>query len=93
VDRAGGSPVSPLLTTRGVSELGQPPRLDPDEDIEALRALLFPIVGDDADVVIGATAYGLTQREVGERLGLGHEVARKRYQRAIERIRRHFEAE
>ncbi len=85
--------VSPLLRTRGVSELGQPPRLDPDQDVEALRDLLVAVVGEDADLVLGATVYGLSQREVGERLGLGHEAARKRFQRAIERIRKHLEAE
>jgi RNA polymerase sigma-70 factor (ECF subfamily) len=82
---------SPLLRTRDVSELGQPPRLDPEEDVEALRDLLIGIVGRDADIVLGATVYGLSQREVAERLGLSHEVTRKRYQRAIDRIRRHFE--
>ena len=85
--------VNPLLRTRGVSELGQPPRLDPDGDVEALRSLLVDIVGDDADLVLGATVYGLTQREVGERLGLSHAAARKRYQRAVARIRKHLEDE
>ena len=79
--------VSPLLRTRGVSELGQPPRLSADEDVEALRDLLVGIVGDDADLVLGATVYGLSQREVGERLGISHDAARKRFQRAVERIR------
>jgi len=85
--------ISPLLRTRGVSDLGQPPRLDPDEDVEALRDLLIGIVGEDADLVLDAAVYGLTQREVGERLGLSHDATRKRFQRAIERIRQHFEAE
>lgn len=81
---------SPLLRTRDVSELGQPPRLDPDEDVRALRELLAGIVGDDADLVIGAAVYGESQREVGERLGLSHDAARKRFQRAMDRIRAHF---
>jgi RNA polymerase sigma-70 factor (ECF subfamily) len=85
--------VTPLLRTRGVSELGQPPRLNTDDDVEALRDLLIGIVGEDADVVLGATVYGLSQREVGERLGLGHEATRKRFQRAIDRIRKHLEGE
>lgn len=85
--------VSPLLRTRGVSELGQPPRIDPEEDVEALRALLTRLVGGDADLVLGATVYGLSQREVGERLGLSHDAARKRFQRAIERIREHLAAD
>ncbi|MCA9560274.1 MAG: hypothetical protein KC583_17115, partial [Myxococcales bacterium] len=33
------SPVTRLLQTPGVSKLGQPPRLDPDADVEALRDL------------------------------------------------------
>ena len=85
--------LSHLLQTRGMSELGQPPRLDPDEDVEALRALLVDIVGDDADLVLGATVYGLSQREVGEHLGLSHDAARKRFQRAIERIRERLEVD
>ena len=81
---------SPVLRTRGESELGQPPRLDPDEDVRALRDFLAEIVGDDADLVIGAAVYGESQREVGERLGLSHDAARKRFQRAMDRIRAHF---
>ena len=84
--------VSPLLRTRGVSELGQPPRLDADADVEALRELLAGIVGEDADLVLGATVYGLSQREVAERLGISHEAARTRFQRAVDRIRTHLEA-
>ena len=84
---------SPLLRTRGLSDLGQPPRLDADEDIRALHGLLVGIVGEDADLVIGAAVYGESQREVGERLGLTHEAARKRFQRAMDRIRAHFEEE
>jgi len=75
--------VSPLLRTRGISDLGQPPRLDPDEDFKALRALLHQSVGDEADLLIGTALFGWNQRELGERLGLNHEVARKRYQHAL----------
>jgi RNA polymerase sigma-70 factor (ECF subfamily) len=74
------------LRTRGVSDLGQPPRLDFDADIGALRELLRGIVGDDTDLVIGAAIYGESQREVGERLRLTHEAARKRWQRALKRL-------
>ncbi len=81
---------SPVLRTGGESVLGQPPRLDPDEDVRALRDILADIVGDDADLVIGAAVYGESQREVGERLGLSHDAARKRFQRAMARIRAHF---
>jgi RNA polymerase sigma-70 factor (ECF subfamily) len=83
--------VNPLLCTRGVSSLGQPPRVDPDDDVEALRNLLAKIAADDAELVIAATVYGFTLREVGERLGLSRAAACKRYQRAVALIRKHFE--
>jgi len=85
---------SPHLQTRGISELGLPPRIDVDGDVRALREVLVEVVGDDAELVIGVVIRGESQREVGERLGLrSHEAARKRYQRAIARIREHFEVQ
>ena len=81
----------PNLRTDGISELGLPPRLDAASDVRALRDLLVGIVGDGAELVVGAVLYGESQREVGERLGLTHDAARKRYQRAVLRIREHFE--
>ena len=84
---------SPLLRTRGVSRLGQPFLFNPDDEIEALREMLADIVGEDADLVIGATLYGFTQREIGERLGLSHEAARKRYQRAMAQLREHLDVD
>ena len=84
--------VNPLLRTRGVSTFGLPPRLDPEDDIDALRSLVVKMVGDDdADLVLGATVYGFTLREVGQRLGLNHAAARQRYRRAIARVRTHLE--
>lgn len=56
------------------------------QEIAALRARLLPIVGTDVDLVL-AVSQGESQRAAGERLGLTHEVARKRYQRALDRIR------
>lgn len=56
------------------------------QDIAALRARLLSIVGADVDLVL-AVSQGESQREAGERLGLTHDVARKRYQRALDRIR------
>src|SRR5450830_1588563 len=60
-------------------------RSEPQE-IAALRARLLPIVGADVDLVL-AVVLGESQRDAGERMGLTHDVARKRYQRALDRIR------
>lgn len=59
---------------------------EPQETAE-LRARLILIVGPrDVDLVL-AVSQGESQRAAAERLGLTHDVARKRYQRALDRIR------
>jgi RNA polymerase sigma-70 factor (ECF subfamily) len=73
------------------SELGLPAGLSTEEEIAAIRAWLLPIVGNDADLVIGAAIYGENQHEVADRLGITHEAARKRFQRAMARIRERFQ--
>lgn len=60
--------------------------VDPD-NMSALREWLAGIVGDDADLVIGATLYGFDQHELADRLGISHEAARKRFQRTIKQLR------
>lgn len=86
-DRELGDPVPPPE----LSELGLPADLDPDEKVAAIHALLVPIVGDDADLVIGAAIYGDSQHELADKLGITHEAARKRFQRALARLRPRFE--
>lgn len=61
-----------------------------DEELETIRAELKQVVGDDADLVIGAAIYGENQRVLGERLGISHEAARKRYQRTLKRLEHRF---
>jgi RNA polymerase sigma-70 factor (ECF subfamily) len=73
------------------SELGLAADLSPEEEVAAIRALLVPIVGDDADLVIGAAIYGQSQHELADELGITHEAARKRFQRALARLRARFQ--
>ena len=77
----------PQVMPRQASELGIPVTLSDEREVGAIREWLLGVVGEDADLVIGAAIYGETHREVGERLGLSHEAARKRFQRAIRRVR------
>lgn len=56
-------------------------------DLPAVREWLTSIVQCDADLVIGAALYGFDLHELADELGIGHEAARKRFQRAIKRIR------
>lgn len=85
-----------VLKTRGVSKLGLPPRVDVDEDIHALRGLLAKLVGSeaDADLIIGIAVLKENQRELGERLGISHDAARKRVQRVqpvVQRLKEELE--
>jgi RNA polymerase sigma-70 factor (ECF subfamily) len=91
-DEEGGEPKKKRggRGARGLSDLGLVPGLTLDQQVAAIRETLVEIVGDDADLVIGALLYEESQREVGDRLGLTHEAARKRFQRAMEKIRSHF---
>lgn len=73
------------------SDLGLPPGLNPDEEIQRLRAVLVEVVGADADLVIGKVLYGITQLEMSERLGITHAAARKRFRRALGRLKAHLE--
>ena len=75
------------------STLGLVQGLPLAREIAAIRDWLTPIVGADADLVIGAAIYGEHQSELGERLGITHAAARKRFQRAIKRIRQRLEEE
>ena len=87
-DRELGGPVPPPE----LSELGLPADLGPEAEVAAIRALLVPIVGDDTDLVIGAAIYGDSQHELADQLGITHEAARKRFQRALARLRVRFES-
>ena len=69
------------------SDLGVLPWMTADEEIERLRAVITEVVGADADLVIGKEIYGVTQLEMAEQLGISHAAARKRFQRAIKRLR------
>ena len=59
-----------------------------EERIARLRTRLAAVVGADAELLIGASIYGETGRDLADRLGLSHEAARKRVQRAAARARR-----
>lgn len=70
-----------------ISDLGLPPGLSFEQEAARLQAAIAKAVGDDANLVIGTAVYGESHREAGERLGLSHANARKRYQRAVNRLR------
>ena len=69
------------------SPLGLPPGVGADDETVMIRKLLVRLVGVDADLVVAVVILGEGQCEAADRLGISHDAARKRYQRAIQRIR------
>lgn len=55
-----------------------------------LRRDLAALIGEDADLVLGVALDGASQIEIGAALNLSESAARKRYQRATEKIRAHY---
>lgn len=51
-----------------------------------LEPRLADVFGRDARLVIAVALYGMTQKEAACVLGLSHDVARKRFQRALKRL-------
>ncbi len=51
-----------------------------------LRSYLLTVSG----FLLAVLVLDETQREAGERLGLSHDAARKRFQRALGRLREHL---
>lgn len=62
-----------------------------EPSIERLTAQLRDLIGDDAVLVIAVTVLGLSQREAALTLGMTHDVARKRFQRAMARLEQVFQ--
>ena len=58
----------------------------PVPDLAAHRERLSGIVGGDAHLVLLVTIGGCSQRQAAERLGISHDAARKRIQRAMARL-------
>ena len=43
-------------------------------------------IGPDAELVVAVAVFGFSQKEAARALGISHDTARKRYQRAIHRL-------
>jgi DNA-directed RNA polymerase specialized sigma24 family protein len=56
-----------------------------------VRARLLPAIGADVDLLLAVLVFDVDQREAAARFGLTHTAARKRFQRALARLRRHVE--
>jgi RNA polymerase sigma-70 factor (ECF subfamily) len=80
-DLARPDPPSPLALPEGIA---------PEAAAGLVADRLRPIVGADAVLVAAVAILGERQQEAAARLGLSHEAGRKRYRRALERLRPAF---
>jgi DNA-directed RNA polymerase specialized sigma24 family protein len=62
----------------------------PDTVVQC-RCDLFRLLGEDAGLVRAVVLHGFSQVEVAAVLGISPDAARKRYQRALRRLRKVFE--
>lgn len=72
------------------SLFGLPTSSDTDTVVSMIAGLLTRLVGEDAGLVLAVVVLGDGQREIAGRLGLSHDAVRKRFQRAIHRLRKSF---
>lgn len=73
------------------------PEQTPNSTSDTCHSMIFEndlhrVVGRDADLVMRVAVAGCTQAEAAADLGLSHDVARKRYQRALGKLRQHYDA-
>jgi DNA-directed RNA polymerase specialized sigma24 family protein len=73
------------------------PEQMPNGGSEACHARIFEndlhrVVGRDATLVMQVAIAGCSQAEAAADLGMSHDVARKRYQRALGKLRQHYDA-
>lgn len=72
---------APLGLTQGLSF---------EDDVAELRVWLTEIIGADTELLLAVLVLDENQREAAQRLGLSHDAARKRFQRALGRLREHL---
>lgn len=85
------APVEDCGATGPASPFGLPEQVDADTGLALLAERIRPWVREDADLVVAVAVAGERQHEVAARLGMPAETAKKRYQRALSRLRQEFE--
>ena len=73
------------------SPLGLPRDVPTDRASEIIADRLTPVIGRDADLVVDVAVNGYTLKEAAARHDLTHDAARKRYYRALGRLREVYE--
>ena len=74
-----------------LSVLGLPDGVDAALATGLLRDRLRASIGDDADIVLAIAVVGETSDEVAARFGMTPSAMRKRYRRALARLRAAWE--
>ena len=79
--------IDDVLRTTDVSELGLAPDMCPEEEARRLFDLLSPIIGPNANLVIGYVVCGESIKRLSKRYEMSYDAALKRYQRSIQTLR------
>ena len=80
-------PPDEIAPPRLHSWLGVPAGIDAESATRMTAHHLRALIGGDTDLVVAVAIRGARQHEAAAALGLGSETARKRYQRALRRLR------
>jgi len=64
-----------------------------DQAATEIEMHLRSLIGPEAELVTAIAIHGEPQNEAATRLGISHAAARKRYQRALTKLRGHFDAD
>ena len=87
---AGELPLEQSVPAGPPSAFGAPAGPDADQEAAILVDRLRPALGPDAGLVLAVAVAGLRQHEAAAIAGCTPAAARKRYQRALARLRREF---
>ena len=90
-ERAEATARVPIYAGVGARETPEPVLAHMREIAERLGERLRDWIGDDADIVIAIAVIGETSDEVAARLGMTPSAVRKRYRRALARLRERLE--
>jgi RNA polymerase sigma-70 factor (ECF subfamily) len=63
------------------------PILPADRELALLRDRLGRVLGDDVHLVLAAVCHDVPQRQIAAQLGISPEAVKKRFQRALKRLR------
>lgn len=85
--------IDDVLNTTDISKLGLEPGLSPEEEAKRLMDLMSPIIGSNAELVIGYVVCGESIKQLSKLYEIPYGAALKRYERSIRKLREKLQPE